>query len=68
MRDVQRLFSGCLLLADFIGHRSPAPALSAPAPDQFRAAIARGQLRGTPELRYVRGTMDLVAFTAAHPD
>ena len=68
MRDVQRLFSGCLLLADFIDHRSPAPALSAPTPDQFRAAIARGELRGTPELRYVRGTMDLVAFTAAHLD
>jgi len=68
MRDVQRLFSGCLLLADFIGHRSPATALRAPTPDQFRAAIARGQLRGTPELRYVRATMDLVAFTAAHPD
>src|SRR4051794_3960276 len=35
MRDVQRLFSGCLLLAEFIGHRSPTTGLSAPTPDQF---------------------------------
>ena len=65
MRDLHTLFSGCLLLADFLGRRDPEPELTAPTPDEFRAAIMRGELRGTPELLFVRGKMDLVAFKAA---
>ena len=34
-------------------------------PDEFRAAIPRGELRGTPELRFVLGKMYLAGFAAA---
>jgi hypothetical protein len=66
MRDLHRLFSGCLMLAGFVGQRGPEDELSAMTPEEFRAAIARGELRGTPELLFVRGKMDLAGFTAAH--
>ncbi len=65
MRDLHRLFSGCLLLIEFIGTRDPEPELTALTPDEFRAAIGRGELRGTPELLLVLGKMHLAGFTAA---
>jgi hypothetical protein len=34
-------------------------------PEELRAAIMRGELRGTPELLFVLGKMHLVGFTAA---
>ena len=66
MRDLHRLFCGTLLLADFVGRRDPEPALVALTPEEFRAAIARGELRGTPELTFVLGKVHLAAFAAAH--
>jgi hypothetical protein len=65
MRDLHRLFYGTLLLSEFIGRRDSEAELIAPTPDEFRAAIARGELRGTPELRFVLGKMNLVGFAAA---
>ena len=65
MRDLQRLFSGCLLLSEFIGQREQEAELSALTPDEFRATITRGELRGTPELLVVVGKMQLAGFTAA---
>ena len=66
MRNLHRLFYGCLLLSGFIGRRDPEDELTAPTPDEFRAAITRGELRGTPELLFVLGKMHLVSFAAAH--
>lgn len=40
--------------------------LTALTPDEFRAAITRGELRGTPELLFVLGKMHLAGFAAAH--
>ncbi len=65
MRDLQRLFSGTLLLSEFIGHRDPEAELTALTPDELRAAITRGELRGTPELLFVLGKMHLAGFGAA---
>ena len=65
MRDLQRLFSGCVLLSEFIGDRGPEAELTALTPDEFRAAIMRGELRGTPELLFVLGKMHLAGFAAA---
>jgi hypothetical protein len=65
MRDLHRLFYGCLMLAEFIGQRGPEAGLTALTPDEFRSAIARGELRGTPELVFVLGKMHLAGFTAA---
>jgi hypothetical protein len=65
MRDLQRLFAGCLMLAEFVGRRDPEDELTALTPEEFRASIARGELRGTPELLFVRGKMELAGFTAA---
>lgn len=65
MRDLQRLFAGTLLLSEFVGRRDPEAELAAPTPDELSAAISRGELRGTPELRFVLGKMHLVAFAAA---
>jgi hypothetical protein len=66
MRDLQRLFSGTVLLSEFIGERGPEAELTAMTPDEFRAAIMRGELRGTPELLFVLGKMHLAGFVAAH--
>jgi hypothetical protein len=65
MRDLHRLFYGCLFLCEFIGRRDPEAELTALTPDEFRAAIMRGELRGTPELLFVLGKMNLVGFAAA---
>jgi hypothetical protein len=65
MRDLHRLFYGCLLLSEFIGRRDPEAELTALTPDEFRAAIMRGELRGTPELLFVLGKMYLAGFAAA---
>ena len=62
MRDLQRLFAGCLLLSEFIGQRDPEPELTALTPHEFRTAIMRGELRGTPELLFVLGKMNLAGF------
>ena len=67
MRDLHRLFSGCLLLSEFIGRRDPEAELTALTPDEFRAAIMRGELRGTPELLFVLGKMHLAGFAARGP-
>jgi hypothetical protein len=66
MRDLQRLFAGCVLLSEFIGLRGPEAELTALTPDEFRAAIMRGELRGTPKLLFVLGKMNLAGFAAAH--
>jgi aminoglycoside phosphotransferase (APT) family kinase protein len=66
MRDLHRLFSGCVLLAEFVGRRDPEAELSALTRDEFRAAIGRGELRGTPELLFVLGKMNLVGFSPAY--
>src|SRR6478752_7103346 len=65
MRDLQRLFAGCVMLSEFIGRRDPEAELTALTPDEFRAAISRGELRGTPELLFVLGKMHLAGFAAA---
>ena len=65
MRDLHRLFYGTLLLSEFIGRRDPEAELTAMKPDEFRAAIKRGELRGTPELLFVLGKMNLAGFAAA---
>ena len=65
MRDLHRLFYGCLMLSEFIGRRDPEAELTALTPDEFRAAIMRGELRGTPELLFVLGKMYLAGFAAA---
>ena len=65
MRDLHRLFYGALMLSGFIGQRDPEAELTALTPDEFRAAIARGELRGTPELLFVLGKMHFAAFAAA---
>ena len=65
MRDLHRLFYGCLLLCEFIGQRDPEAELTALTSDEFRAAIMRGVLRGTPELLFVLGKMNLAGFAAA---
>ena len=65
MRDLHRLFYGTLLLSEFIGRRDPEPELTALTPVEFRAAIKRGELRGTPELLVVLGKMNLAGFIAA---
>ncbi len=62
MRDLHRLFYACLLLSEFIGRRDPEPELTALTPHEFRAAIMRGELRGTPELLFVLGKMYLAGF------
>jgi hypothetical protein len=66
MRDLYRLFYGCVMLAEFIGQRDPEAELTALTRDEFRAVIAHGELRGTPELVFVLGKMHLAAFAAAH--
>jgi hypothetical protein len=48
MRDLHRLFHSCLMLSGFIGRRDPEAELTAPTPEEFRVAIMRGELRGTP--------------------
>ena len=65
IRDLHRLFYGSLLLCEFIGRRDPEAELTALTPDEFRAAILRGELRGTPELLFVLGKMYLAGFAAA---
>jgi hypothetical protein len=65
MRDLHRLFYGSLMLSGFIGQRGPETELTALTPAEFRAAIARGELRGTPELLFVLGKMHLAGFAAA---
>jgi hypothetical protein len=65
MRDIHRLFYGTLLLSEFIGRRDPEAELTALTPDEFRLAIARGELRGTPELLFVLGKMYIAGFAAA---
>ena len=65
MRDLHRLFYGSLMLSEFIGRRDPEAELTALTPDEFRAAIMRGELRGTPELLFVLGKMHLAGFAAA---
>jgi hypothetical protein len=65
MRDLQRVFVGSLLLCEFVGRRGPEPELTAPTPQELRAAIERGELRGTPELRFLVGKMHLAGFAAA---
>jgi hypothetical protein len=65
MRDLHRLFYGSLLLSEFIGRRDPEEQLTSLTPEEFRAAIARGELRGTPELLFVLGKMHLAGFAAA---
>jgi hypothetical protein len=65
MRELQRLFAGTLLLSEFIGRRDPEAELTALTPDQIRAAINRGELRGTRELLFVLGKMHLAGFAAA---
>ena len=65
MRDLHRLFYGSLMLSEFIGRRDPEAELTALTPDEFRAAIMRGELRGTPELLFVLGKMYLAGFAAA---
>jgi hypothetical protein len=65
MRDLHRLFYGCVMLSEFLGRRDPEAELTALTPDEFRAAIMRGELRGTPELLFVLGKMHLVGFAAA---
>jgi hypothetical protein len=65
MRDLQRLFAGCVLLSGFIGRREPEAQLTALAPDEFSAALILGELRGTLELLFVLGKMNLVGFAAA---
>ena len=54
-----------MLLSEFIGERGPEAELTALTPDEFRAAIMRGELRGTPELLFVLGKMNLAGFAAA---
>ena len=53
------------MLSEFLGRRDPEAELTALTPDEFRAAIMRGELRGTPELLFVLGKMHLVGFAAA---
>jgi hypothetical protein len=65
MRDLHRLFYGCVMLSEFLGRRDPEAELTALTPDEFRSAIMRGELRGTPELLFVLGKMHLVGFAAA---
>ena len=65
MRDLHRLFYGSLMLSEFIGRRDPEAELTALTPDEFRAAIKRGELRGTPELLFVLGKMHLAGFAAS---
>jgi aminoglycoside phosphotransferase (APT) family kinase protein len=65
MRDLHRLFYAGLMLSEFVGQREPEAELIAPTQDEFRAALARGELRGTPELLFVLGKMHLVSFTAS---
>ncbi len=45
--------------------RAPSVEFTALTPDEFRAAIMRGELRGTPELLFVLRKMYLVGFAAA---
>jgi hypothetical protein len=66
MRDLHRLFCGCLMLTGFIGQRGPEEELTALTSEEFRAALESGELRGTPEVGFVRGKMLLAGFTAAH--
>jgi aminoglycoside phosphotransferase (APT) family kinase protein len=65
MRDLHRLFYAGLMLSEFVGQREPEAELTAPTQDEFRAAIANGELRGTRELLFVLGKMHLVSFSAA---
>ena len=65
MRDLHRLFYGCVMLSGFLGRRAPQAELTALTPDEFRAAIERGELRTTPELLFELGKMHLAGFAAA---
>ena len=46
MRDLHRLFYGCLLLSEFIGRREPEAELTALTPDEFRAALRAWRATG----------------------
>jgi hypothetical protein len=56
--------SGWPPTSEFIWRHGPEAELTARTPDEFRAAIMRGEIRGTPEL-FVLGKMNLATFTAA---
>jgi hypothetical protein len=66
MRDLHRLFYGCVMLAGFVGQRDAEAELTALTSDEFRAALDRRDVQGTPALVLERGKMHLAGFTAAH--
>jgi aminoglycoside phosphotransferase (APT) family kinase protein len=67
MRQLTRLFYGGLILSRFAAQPRGAPDedLSAPTPDEFRAAVAEGRLSpATPQTAYIYGKMYLAGFLA----
>jgi aminoglycoside phosphotransferase (APT) family kinase protein len=67
MRQLTRLYYAGLILSMLAGAPREAPDtdLTAPTPDEFRAAVAQGELAvGSPEMMYLLGKMMLAGFLA----
>jgi Ser/Thr protein kinase RdoA (MazF antagonist) len=65
MRQMTRLYYACLLLALSATLAAPITDLAAPTPDEFRAQIARGELKpASPETRIILGKMFLASVLA----
>ena len=67
MRPLTRLYYAGLILSGFAAapRERPDASLSAPTPDEFRAAFAQGRLKpAAPETLYILGKMQLAGFLA----
>jgi hypothetical protein len=67
MRQLIRLFYGCLILSMFVSapRVAPDPSLAAPSVEEFTSAIAGGRLSpASPQTLYTLGKMSLAAFLA----
>jgi aminoglycoside phosphotransferase (APT) family kinase protein len=63
MRQMNRLFYGCLMMSASIGQHPPEVDLAALTVDAFRAEVASGRLAlGSPHLLHAMGKMQLAGF------
>ena len=69
MRAVSRLYYGCLMLSTCVGRHPQEAELAAPSPEEFAAAVERGEHSPTGAATlHTLGKMQLVGFVAAMAD
>ena len=69
MRALSRLFYGCLMLSTVIGRQPEEAVLAAPTPEEFAAAVQRGEHSPTSaDTFHTLGKMQLLGFVAGMGD